>query len=103
MKTPSLSANTLDTLQRVFARYPELTEVLLYGSRAPGKSTPRSDIDLATPGILGFHRLGRLALDLEDANIPQKCDVQAYEHINYASLKAHIDSVGISIYKRIAS
>ena len=103
MKTPDLSTNTLDTLQRVFARYPELTEVLLYGSRATGKSTPRSDIDLVTRGILDPHRLGRLALDLEDANIPQKCDVLAYEHINYAPLQAHVDSAGISIYKRIAS
>ena len=98
MKTPDLSTKTLDTLQLVFAHYHELTEVLLYGSRATGKSTPRSDIDLATRGILDSHRLGRLALDLEDTDIPQKCDVQAYEHINYAPLKVHIDSVGILIY-----
>ena len=100
MKTPDLPAKTLNTLQRVFARYPELTEVLLYGSRATGKATPRSDIDLATRGILDPHRLGRLALDLEDTDILQKCDVQAYEHINYAPLKAHIDSVGICIYEK---
>lgn len=100
MKALDLSAKTLDALQAVFARYPELAEVLLYGSRATGKATPRSDIDLATRGILDPHRLGRLALDLEETNIPQKCDVQAYEHINYAPLKAHIDSVGICIYRK---
>ena len=77
-----------------------MTEVLLYGSRATGKATPRSDIDLATRGILDPHRLGHLALDLEDTDIVQKCDVQAYEHINYAPLKAHIDSVGICIYEK---
>lgn len=98
MKTPDLSAEALETLRQVFSRYPELTEVILYGSRATGKSTSRSDIDLATRGILDPHRLGRLALDLEDTNIPQKCDVQAYEHISYAPLKARIDSVGIPIY-----
>ena len=100
MTTPDLSAKTLNTLQRVFARYPELTDVLLYGSRATGKATPRSDIDLATRGILDPHLLGRLALDLEDTGIPQKCDVQAYEHIIYAPLKAHIDSVGVCIYRK---
>ena len=101
MKTPDLSAETLDALRRVFARYPELAEVLLYGSRATGKATPRSDIDLVTRGIADPHRLGRLALDLEETNIPQTCDVQAYEGVEYAPLKAHIDSVGISIYRQV--
>ena len=100
MKTPDLSAKTISTLQAVFARYPELAEVLLYGSRATGRATPRSDIDLATRGILDPHRLGRLMLDLEDTGIPQKCDLQAYEHITYAPLKAHIDSAGICIYRK---
>jgi hypothetical protein len=48
------------------------------------------------------HRLGRLALDLEDTNIPQKCDIQAYEHIKHATLISHIDSAGISIYNKSA-
>ena len=100
MKTPDLSSGTLDTLRQVFSRYPELTEVILYGSRATGKSTPRSDIDLATRGILDPHRLGRLALDLEDTDIPQKCDLQAYEYISYAPLKAHIDAAGVCVYRR---
>ena len=99
MKTPDLSTKTLNTSQAVFARYPELAEVLLYGSRATGKATPRSDIAIATRGILTPHRLGRLALDLEETNIPQKCDVQAYEHISYAPIKAHIDAAGICIYR----
>ena len=100
MKTPDLSSEVLETLRQVFSRYPELTEVILYGSRATGKSTPRSDIDLVTRGILAPHRLGRLALDLEDTNIPQKCDVQAYEHISYEPLKAHIDEVGVRVYRK---
>ena len=103
MKTPDLSTKTLNTLQLVFAHYPELTEVLLYGSRATGKSTLRSDIDLATRGILDPHRLGRLALELEDMDVLQKCDLQAYEHISYAALRGHIDSVGVSIYKKDSS
>ena len=100
MKGPDISSDVMQALQAVFACYPELTEVLLYGSRATGKATPRSDIDLATRGIVDSHRIGRLALDLEDTDIPQECDVQAYEHINYAPLKGHIDADGIRIYKR---
>ncbi|CAI8007971.1 hypothetical protein GBAR_LOCUS5514 [Geodia barretti] len=76
---------------------------MLFGSYATGKATPRSDIDLATLGIVDRYRLGRLALDLEDLPIPQKCDVQAYESINYEPLKRHIDERGITIYeKRLA-
>lgn len=35
---------------------------------------------------------------LEDIDIPQKCDLKAYEKIEYASLKAHVDTFGIVIY-----
>ena len=99
-KTPDIPPQTGEKLSRVFAAYPELAEVTLFGSRATGKATPRSDFDLATHGITDHYRLGRLALDLEDLNIPQKCDVQAYESIEYAPLRLHIDNVGIAIYRR---
>ena len=97
-RAPDIPDATREKMNRVFAAYPELTAVTLYGSRATGKATPRSDFDLATHGIAGHYRLGRLALDLEDLNIPQKCDVQAYESIGYSSLKRHVDTVGITIY-----
>ena len=100
MKTPRLSKKTLNALAQVFTRYPELTQVLLYGSRATGNSTPRSDIDLATRDILDSHRLGRLALDLEESDILQKCDVHAYELISNTRLKGCIDSQAILIFKR---
>ena len=103
MKAPYLSKQTVNALAQVFTRYPELTQVLLYGSRATGNSTPRSDIDLATRGILDSHRLGRLVLDLEDSNILQKCDVHAYELISNTGLKAYIDSEAISIYEKSAA
>lgn len=48
---PDISASTWEKMSRVFADYPELTAVTLYGSRATGKATPHSDFDLATHGI----------------------------------------------------
>ena len=89
----------LEQLCAVFARYPDLQTVKLYGSYATGRATSRSDIDLATKGIANRYRLGRLELDLEDLPIPQKCDVQAYENISYEPLKRHIDDRGIIIYE----
>ena len=78
MKEPDISSEILGKLAVVFANCPELEEVVLYGSRAIGTATARSDIDLATIGMEDALRHGRLALDLEDLEIPQKVDVQAY-------------------------
>ena len=97
---PDIAPQTLEQMREVFASYPELGAVTLFGSRATGKATSPSDFDLATHGIADVYRLGKLALDLEDLNIPQKCDVKAYESIKYLPLKRHIDAFGISIYRR---
>ena len=98
MSAPDLPPGARERLTRIFAAYPELREVVLYGSRVTGASTPRSDIDLATRGITDS-RLGRLALDLEESDILQRCDVRAYESIESAALRDHIERDGIAIYR----
>ena len=100
MRAPDLSPTVMAKLSRLFASYPELTEVRLFGSRATGKAKVHSDIDLATRGIVDDSRLGRLALDLEDLDIPQTCDLKAYESINSVLLKRHIDTFGMIIYSK---
>lgn len=103
MSAPDVPADVMRKMVRVFSSYPELEMVTLFGSRAVGKANPWSDIDLATHGIVGDrHRLGRLALDLDEASIPQMCDVLAYEAISYAPLRQHVNNVGIVIYSRVA-
>ncbi len=99
-RVPDIPTGTWEKMNRVFAAYPELTAVTLFGSRATDKSTPRSDFDLAAHGIIDHYRLGRLALDLEELDMPQKCDLQAYESIKYPPLKRHIDEFGITIYTK---
>ena len=100
MNAPDLPLTIRAKLSRIFATYPELTEVRLFGSRATGKAKAHSDIDLATRGIVDDSRLGRLALDLEDLDIPQTCDLKAYESIKSALLKRHIDTFGMIIYSK---
>ncbi len=100
MSDVNLPAALLRKLATVFRRYPDLEQVILFGSRATGRATERSDIDLATRGIVDRHRLGRLSLDLDELAIPQECGVRAYERIDYAPLKTHIDGWGILIYER---
>ena len=100
MPIPDLPPAVLDALAGAFGAYPEIDEVILFGSRATGRATPRSDIDLATRGLTDSRRLGNLSLDLEDLDIPQICDIQAYEQIRHAPLRAHIDAAGIVIYRK---
>lgn len=95
-----LGNRLLGRLTRVFARHPDLESVVLFGSRATGTATARSDVDLATTGMRGRHALGRLRLDLEDLDIPQRCDVVALEGITYEPLLRHIKAVGVTIYRR---
>ena len=95
-----LGNRLLGRLTSVFARYPGLESVVLFGSRATGTASRRSDIDLATSGILSRHTLGRLKLDLEDLNIPQRCDVVALERVLHEPLKRHIEADGVTIYHR---
>ena len=84
----------------VFAAYPELNAVTLFGSWAAGNATPRRDFDMAAHGITDHYRPGWLMLDLEDLDIPQKCDMSAYESIGSAPLKRHINEVGVAIFRR---
>ena len=46
-----LSTRTLQELTKVFSRYPEVEEAVLYGSRAKGTYQTGSDIDVTLNGI----------------------------------------------------
>ena len=45
MRDIGLSARELDLTGGVFRRYPDIQQVLLYGSRAKGTHSPQSDIE----------------------------------------------------------
>ena len=100
MKTPPIPSRALERLAHIFAEYPELVEVVLFGSRATGKASKYSDIDLAVRGIVERQRLARLIMDLEETiPVAQKWDVKSYENIKYKPLKNHIDRFGVTIYQ----
>ena len=99
----ALEDRLLGRLAGVFSRYPEIESVILFGSRATGKASARSDIDLATNGLHDRYKLGRLKLDLADLDIPQRCDVVALEKVRHEPLRRHIEAVGVMIYRRPTS
>ncbi len=98
MLDTGLSVQTLEQLQNVFRKHPELTEVRLFGSRAMGNYKTGSDIDLAIFG--NFPRLFPAALkrELDELPSPYRFDVLDYAQLDQEALKQHIDTYGQAIY-----
>lgn len=100
MKSPMIPDKTMAMMRDIFADYVELRKVILFGSRATGRATERSDIDLVTFGITDRYEVAKISFALEDLPIPQICEIQPYERITHEPLKHHIDTHGIVIYSR---
>jgi predicted nucleotidyltransferase len=95
-----ISDKSYELLQEAFVKYPQIEEVVIFGSRAKGNFKKGSDIDLA---IKGADCSPKLALDLssylnEFLPIPYKIDVIDYASLNHLELKEHINRVGVSFY-----
>lgn len=91
-----LTAAQIDILTRACDRYPEITGLVLFGSRAKGCHKPASDVDLAIKGSAVSRRtVAQLLSDLEDSPLPFFADVVAYDSITNPDLRSHIDRCGI--------
>lgn len=88
-------------MQRVFARYPEIQKVVIYGSRAKGNYRPGSDIDLTLLGeAIDNTILSKVLVDLDDLNTPYLMDVSIFKQLSSADLIEHIERVGQVFYSR---
>ena len=100
-QTFGLEREVIDAMGRVFAAYPEVEQVILYGSRAKGNFKSGSDIDLCLVGTdLTLPSLLRIDTDLDDLLLPYKIDLSIRDHIDNAELLAHIHRAGVSFYRR---
>ena len=91
-----LSEKTLNTLYSIFCKYPDIEQVILYGSRAKGNYRSGSDIDVTikTRKDFNFTDLLRISGDFDDSDMPYFVDVSVYDKLSNLDLKAHIDRVG---------
>jgi predicted nucleotidyltransferase len=97
----NIPEKTLSSLVNYFHKSNLVKEVVLYGSRARGTHTDRSDIDLVIRNSrLDRHQLGKLKLDIDNSAIPYMVDLQIYEAIKNPRLRDHIDRVGVVVYSR---
>lgn len=102
--TPSgLPAQTLAKLIEVFCVHPALNRVVLFGSRAKGNHRAGSDIDLALIGDeLSVDDLFRIETGIDELLLPYQVDLVLAHQIDNADLAAHIERVGVEIYRRPA-
>ncbi len=98
MKAPPLKPAELELVRSVFRLHPEVTSATLFGSRAKGTHTHRSDVDLAVAGDIEPLRAEAIAAELEELPLPYRFDVQSLAHIQHRPLLEHIQRVGIVIY-----
>lgn len=96
-----LSTETIVEIITIFSKYPEVEEVVLYGSRAKGTFKAGSDIDLTLKGEnLKLHILNKISQDLDDLLLPYSFDISIYHQISNPDLIEHIERVGVLFYQR---
>ena len=97
-----LKVKHIEAINGCFARYPQIEQVILYGSRAKGNYKNGSDIDLTIVGDLDYNSLLKLENQLDDLLLPYKMDLSLKHKITNASLLEHIERVGKVFYERVS-
>ncbi len=96
-----LKENNLEQLNSIFRKFPEIDEIILYGSRAKGNFKKGSDIDLTLKGeYINNNLLNLINLKLDDLYLPYILDLSIYNKINNKDLIGHINRVGVKIYEK---
>ncbi len=101
MHNSGLTAKEITDIKAVFSNYPQVEEVLMYGSRAIGNYKPASDIDITLKGRgIDLSLQTEIEFDLDDLMMPYKFDVTIYDKITNPAFIDHINRVGKRIYIR---
>ena len=88
-------------LRETFARFPEILEVRIFGSRAMGNFKSGSDVDLALYGRGPLVCATRVSTLLnQELPLPYYFDVVDYVTVEHPELREHIDRVSESFYRR---
>ena len=98
MNAPALTERELGLINQVFRRHPEILAVRIFGSRAKGTHTPRSDVDLAIWGDVDAIRAEAISAELDELPLPYHFDVKPFESIKLRALREHIQRVGVPVY-----
>lgn len=96
-----LKTATIQAIQEVFKKHPEVEKAILYGSRAKGNYRPGSDIDLTLKGEkLSLTLLQKIENEIDELLLPYKMDLSLHKQVQNAELLEHIVRVGKVFYDR---
>jgi predicted nucleotidyltransferase len=96
-----LSQRVIEEINGVLARFPDVDEAILFGSRAKATHKPGSDIDLALVGAnLNWRIVGKVYDALDDLLQPYRFSLIVYDKNTDPEVAAHIKRVGIPLFKR---
>jgi len=97
-----LRSDDMETILETLRQYPEVTEAILFGSRAKGNYKRGSDVDIALKGAGVTHRIVAAISNFlnEETIMPYHFDLLNYHTISSPDLLAHIERVGITVYRR---
>jgi predicted nucleotidyltransferase len=94
-----LPDSVIERINRVFADYPSIERVLIYGSRAKGNFRRGSDIDLSIIGDrLTDRQLLEIEAKLDDLLLPYTIDLCRFGAVRTAALIDHINRVGLQFF-----
>jgi predicted nucleotidyltransferase len=95
-----LPESTIIKINAVFARYPEIEKVLIYGSRAKGNYREGSDIDITLKGKNLTEALrSQIFSEIDNLNTPYLFDISVFETLQSEELISHINRVGKVFYE----
>lgn len=98
MNPPPLKPAEIEMVRSVFRHHHEVKSATLFGSRAKGTRSDRSDVDLVVTGDVEPLRAETIAAELDELPLPYRFEVQPLEHIHFRPLLEHIRRVGVLIY-----
>lgn len=98
-----LKEEIVESIINVLASFPDVEEVVLYGSRAIGNYKTGSDIDLTIKGnLLNNDTLNKISLKLDELYLPYTFDLSVFRYIDHPDLLDHINRAGKSLYQKHA-
>jgi predicted nucleotidyltransferase len=90
----------LEIILAVLRKYPNVTEAILFGSRAMGRQKKGSDVDIALKGT-DIHIM-QISHGLNSLSpLPYYFDILDYYVLENKQLKDHVDRVGVVIYTKL--
>lgn len=92
----------LQQIKDALSKFDEIERVVIFGSRARGDFTPRSDIDIAIDGKnLSYSTFLRAGAAIDDLPIIFKIDLVAYPFVENKVFKGKIDAEGKALWSRV--